>query len=117
MPQGRGGILDKLRGAPSGPAVRRRANSVHGRAIQRQPAWSGALVLNAAEDEAIKRFESHRRCAASKVHAAVHLHYRRRGLLPWQGLASAALGALLQARGYAVRLRKLDPYLNVDPRR
>ncbi len=32
-----------------------------------------------------------------------------------KGLASAALGALLQARGYAVRLRKLDPYLNVDP--
>src|SRR6478752_7739664 len=31
------------------------------------------------------------------------------------GLASAALGALLQARGYKVRLRKLDPYLNVDP--
>ena len=31
------------------------------------------------------------------------------------GLASAALGALLQARGYSVRLRKLDPYLNVDP--
>src|SRR5205823_10490918 len=29
--------------------------------------------------------------------------------------ASAALGALLQARGYRVRLRKLDPYLNVDP--
>jgi CTP synthase len=32
-----------------------------------------------------------------------------------KGLASAALGALLQARGYEVRLRKLDPYLNVDP--
>jgi CTP synthase len=32
-----------------------------------------------------------------------------------KGLASAALGALLQARGYRVRLRKLDPYLNVDP--
>ncbi|MBA3811091.1 MAG: CTP synthase [Caulobacteraceae bacterium] len=32
-----------------------------------------------------------------------------------KGLASAALGALLQARGYGVRLRKLDPYLNVDP--
>ncbi len=32
-----------------------------------------------------------------------------------KGLASAALGALLQARGYTVRLRKLDPYLNVDP--
>ena len=32
-----------------------------------------------------------------------------------KGLASAALGALLQARGYSVRLRKLDPYLNVDP--
>ncbi len=32
-----------------------------------------------------------------------------------KGLTSAALGALLQARGYGVRLRKLDPYLNVDP--
>jgi CTP synthase len=32
-----------------------------------------------------------------------------------KGIASAALGALLQARGYKVRLRKLDPYLNVDP--
>jgi len=32
-----------------------------------------------------------------------------------KGLASAAIGALLQARGYTVRLRKLDPYLNVDP--
>ena len=49
-----------------------------------------------------------------QAHAAVHLHYRRRGLLG-KGLASAALGALLQARGYSVRLRKLDPYLNVDP--
>src|SRR5205823_6429683 len=32
-----------------------------------------------------------------------------------KGLASAALGALLQARGFSVRLRKLDPYLNLDP--
>ncbi len=32
-----------------------------------------------------------------------------------KGLASAALGALLQARGYRVRVRKLDPYLNIDP--
>ena len=32
-----------------------------------------------------------------------------------KGLGSAALAALLQARGYSVRLRKLDPYLNVDP--
>jgi CTP synthase len=32
-----------------------------------------------------------------------------------KGLASASLGALLQAHGYRVRLRKLDPYLNVDP--
>ena len=32
-----------------------------------------------------------------------------------KGLASAALAALLQARGHTVRLRKLDPYLNVDP--
>ena len=32
-----------------------------------------------------------------------------------KGLSAAALGALLQARGYTVRIRKLDPYLNVDP--
>ncbi|HEX9646441.1 MAG TPA: CTP synthase [Alphaproteobacteria bacterium] len=32
-----------------------------------------------------------------------------------KGLSAAALGALLQARGYTVRLRKLDPYINVDP--
>src|ERR1700732_4063980 len=32
-----------------------------------------------------------------------------------KGLAAASLGALLRARGYTVRLRKLDPYLNVDP--
>src|SRR5271154_762657 len=31
-----------------------------------------------------------------------------------KGIAAAALGALLQARGYKVRLRKLDPYLNVE---
>src|SRR6185503_3228911 len=32
-----------------------------------------------------------------------------------KGIAASALGALLQARGYDVKLRKLDPYLNVDP--
>jgi CTP synthase len=32
-----------------------------------------------------------------------------------KGLSSAALGAVLQARGFSVRLRKLDPYINVDP--
>src|SRR6202158_3481762 len=32
-----------------------------------------------------------------------------------KGLSAASLGALLQARGFTVRLRKLDPYLNVDP--
>jgi len=32
-----------------------------------------------------------------------------------KGLASASLAALLQARGYTVKLRKLDPYLNIDP--
>jgi len=32
-----------------------------------------------------------------------------------KGLAAASLGALLRARGFHVRLRKLDPYLNVDP--
>src|SRR6476660_7272577 len=32
-----------------------------------------------------------------------------------KGLAAASLGSLLQLRGYRVRLRKLDPYLNVDP--
>jgi len=32
-----------------------------------------------------------------------------------KGIASATLGTLLQSRGYSVKLRKLDPYLNVDP--
>ena len=32
-----------------------------------------------------------------------------------KGIAAASLAAILQARGYKVRLRKLDPYLNVDP--
>ncbi|MEG9861112.1 MAG: CTP synthase [Parvularculales bacterium] len=32
-----------------------------------------------------------------------------------KGIAAASLGVLLQARGYSVRLRKLDPYLNIDP--
>ena len=32
-----------------------------------------------------------------------------------KGIAAAALGALLQARGYKIRIRKLDPYLNIDP--
>ncbi len=63
----------------------------------------------------ICRFESRAYLCILKAHATVHLHYRRRGLLLGKGLASAALGALLQARGYSVRLRKLDPYLNVDP--
>src|SRR4028119_1598607 len=40
---------------------------------------------------------------------------RRRDPSRGRGLGWAALGALLQARGYRVRLRKLDPYLNVDP--
>ena len=32
-----------------------------------------------------------------------------------KGIASAATGALLKARGYSVRMRKMDPYLNIDP--
>ena len=32
-----------------------------------------------------------------------------------KGLASASLASLLQVRGYKVKLRKLDPYLNIDP--
>ena len=32
-----------------------------------------------------------------------------------KGLSSASLSYLLQSRGYKVRIRKLDPYLNVDP--
>jgi CTP synthase len=32
-----------------------------------------------------------------------------------KGLLAASLGALLQARGFKVRIRKFDPYLNVDP--
>ena len=50
-------------------------------------------------------------------HGAVYFHHRRRGFFARKGSGSAALGALLQARGYKVRLRKLDPYLNLDPER
>ena len=32
-----------------------------------------------------------------------------------KGISAAAIGSLLQARGYSVRIRKLDPYINVDP--
>lgn len=32
-----------------------------------------------------------------------------------KGIASAAIGSLLQARGFTIRQRKMDPYLNVDP--
>ncbi|MDR3126133.1 MAG: CTP synthetase, partial [Rickettsiales bacterium] len=32
-----------------------------------------------------------------------------------KGVASASIGALLKARGYSVRMRKMDPYFNVDP--
>ena len=32
-----------------------------------------------------------------------------------KGISASAIGALLQARGYSVRIRKLDPYINVDP--
>jgi CTP synthase len=32
-----------------------------------------------------------------------------------KGLAASSLAAILQARGFKVRLRKLDPYLNIDP--
>ena len=32
-----------------------------------------------------------------------------------KGLSSASLAYLLQSRGFKVRIRKLDPYLNVDP--
>ena len=32
-----------------------------------------------------------------------------------KGIASAAIGSLLQARGFSIRQRKMDPYLNVDP--
>jgi hypothetical protein len=48
-------------------------------------------------------------------HGAVHFHHRRRGLLAWQRSHGGLLAALLQARGYKVRIRKFDPYLNVDP--
>ncbi len=34
-----------------------------------------------------------------------------------KGIASASVGCLLKARGYSVRMRKLDPYLNVNPGR
>ena len=32
-----------------------------------------------------------------------------------KGISAAAIGSLLQERGYSVRIRKLDPYINVDP--
>ena len=32
-----------------------------------------------------------------------------------KGLSSASLAYLLKSRGYKVKIRKLDPYLNVDP--
>ena len=32
-----------------------------------------------------------------------------------KGLSSASLGYLLRSQGYKVRIRKMDPYLNVDP--
>ena len=32
-----------------------------------------------------------------------------------KGISASAIGALLQARGYSVRIRKLDPYINIDP--
>ena len=32
-----------------------------------------------------------------------------------KGISASAIGALLQARGFSVRLRKMDPYINVDP--
>ena len=47
--------------------------------------------------------------------ARYHLHHRRRGLVARQGSHGGSLAALLQARGYRVRIRKFDPYLNVDP--
>ena len=49
-------------------------------------------------------------------HGAVDLHHRRRGLFPGKrSCVRRSRRACLQARGYKVRLRKLDPYLNVDP--
>ena len=55
------------------------------------------------------------KCFKLPIHdRRIHIHHRRRGLILGKGSASAALAALLQARGYKVRLRKLD-YLNVDP--
>ena len=50
-----------------------------------------------------------------KAHGAIHLYHWRRGFLSRQGAGIGGSRALLQARGYTVRLRKLDPYLNVDP--
>ena len=43
-------------------------------------------------------------------HGAVHICHRRRRLIAWERFLSASLGALLQARGYKVRIRKFDPY-------
>nr|WP_244271011.1 CTP synthase [Thioclava nitratireducens] len=49
------------------------------------------------------------------LHGTLCLHYRRRRLVARKGFGIRRPGALLQARGFSVRLRKLDPYLNVDP--
>jgi len=48
-------------------------------------------------------------------HGAICICHGRRGLIIGKGLSSASLAALLQLRGFKVRIRKLDPYLNVDP--
>jgi CTP synthase len=65
---------------------------------------------------AVFPWDGYSACCTVKVHDAVHLSSPA-AWFPHSArvCARAALGALLQARGFKVRLRKLDPYLNVDP--
>jgi CTP synthase len=51
----------------------------------------------------------------AQSHGAVYFHHRRRGLLARQRSHGGKPRRLLQARGFKVRIRKFDPYLNVDP--
>ncbi len=72
-----------------------------------------------SRDEAVPRTVSgvRRHLTTGEFHRMARFIFITGGVVSslGKGLTSAALGALLQARGYSVRLRKLDPYLNVDP--
>ena len=49
------------------------------------------------------------------THDSIRFRHRRRGLVLGKGIASASLGAILEARGLKISMVKLDPYINVDP--